>query len=97
MDAPDLREMVARAINRADNEWADAPRTMPHEPWPQHVADAVLSVPGIADALARDAKAAEKVAATERGMAEAETSAGRDNWRCDGYEGIAALYPEAGK
>ncbi len=52
MDAPDLREMVARAINRADNEWADAPRTMPHEAWPQHVADAVLAVPGIADALA---------------------------------------------
>ena len=56
MDAPDLREMVARAINRADNEWADAPRTMPHEAWPHHVADAVLAVPGIADALARDAR-----------------------------------------
>jgi len=60
MDAPDLREMVARAINGADNEWADAPRTMPHEAWPQHVADAVMAVPAIADAL-RDAEALAKV------------------------------------
>jgi hypothetical protein len=59
MDAPDLREMVARAINSADNEWADAPRTMPHEAWPQHVADAVLAVPAIADAL-RAAETLEK-------------------------------------
>jgi len=61
MIAPDLREMVARAINSADNEWAAAHRTMPHEVWPQHMADAVLAVPAIADALARDAKVAEIV------------------------------------
>ena len=53
MDAPEeLVEAVARAINGADNEWADAPRTMPHEVWPVHVARAVLAVPVIADALA---------------------------------------------
>ena len=52
MDAPELRDLVARAVNRADNEWASAPRTEPHDPWDQYVADAVLAVPAIADALA---------------------------------------------
>lgn len=48
--------MNARAVNRADNEWASAPRTEPHDPWDQHLAGAVLAVPAIADALARDAR-----------------------------------------
>lgn len=56
MDAPELRDLVARAVNRADNEWASAPRTEPHDPWDQHLAGAVLAVPAIADALARDAR-----------------------------------------
>lgn len=53
MSAPDdeLVEAVARAINSADNEWAGAPRTAPHEPWPHAVARAVLSVPALRDAL----------------------------------------------
>lgn len=56
MDAPELRDLVARAVNRADNEWASAPRTEPWGPWDQYVAGAVLAVPAIADALARDAR-----------------------------------------
>jgi hypothetical protein len=63
MSEPDeaMVEAVARAINAADNEWADAPRTTPHEVWPTHVARAVLSVPVVRDALARDAQVAEWV------------------------------------
>ena len=61
MSEPDeaMVEAVARAINAADNAWADAPRTMPHEVWPTHVARAALSVPVVRDALARDAQVRE--------------------------------------
>ena len=67
MSEPDeaMVEAVARAINAADNEWADAPRTTPHEVWPTHVARAVLSVPVVRDALARDAQVTEWVARYE--------------------------------
>ena len=64
MSEPDeaMVEAVARAINAADNEWADAPRTTPHEVWPTHVARAALSVPVVRDALARDAQVREAAA-----------------------------------
>jgi len=75
MDAPDLREMVARAINSADNEWADA-RAVAVGAWPQHVADAVLAVPAIADAL----RAAELLAKVREIMDERITGfAGSDD------------------
>ena len=100
MDTPDdLRQAVAEAINRADNAWGWAARDPELHggalapPWQQYVADAVLSVPGIADALARDAKVAEIVRTAPR--------SGPDDYEYDaeliafGY--VAALYPEAGK
>lgn len=94
MSAPDddLVEAVARAINSADNEWADAPRTAPHEPWPQAVARAVLSVPALRDALARDAQVREimddwRAIAASNGFHHADAVAAH-------VQSLAALYPE---
>ena len=59
MDAPDeLRQEVASAVDLCVDGWNG-------EPWDMalQVADAVLAVPGIADALARDAQVREIVAA----------------------------------
>lgn len=92
MSEPDeaMVEAVARAINAADNEWADAPRTTPHEVWPTHVARAVLSVPVVRDALARDAQVAREVGTPDDRM-----------WMSPGecaesFHDIAALYPSPG-
>lgn len=49
-------EAIRRAVHTADNEWANAPRTSPHEPWDLYVAKAVATVPVVRDALARDAQ-----------------------------------------
>ena len=89
MSAPDddLVEAVARAINSADNEWAGAPRTAPHEPWPHAVARAVLSVPALRDALARDAQVREIVQSMRTATVQG------DVWAVVGR--LAALYPES--
>lgn len=42
-DRSDMVHAVARTVNAADNEWANAPRTEPHEPWDIYVARAVLA------------------------------------------------------
>lgn len=88
MSDPDeaMVEAVARAINAADNEWADAPRTTPHEVWPTHVARAVLSVPVVRDALAR-ARMAE-VYRTALGLASS------DGWS-DGESAMASYIETA--
>ena len=92
MSEPDeaMVEAVARAINAADNEWADAPRTTPHEVWPTHVARAVLSVPVVRDALARDAQVRE-IVNTER-----PTGFTSYVWAGERHRRIAALYPSPG-
>ena len=96
MSDPDeaLVEAIARAINAADNEWADAPRTTPHEVWPTHVARAVLSVPVVRDALARDAQVRE-IAKTWT-----DRLNGNDPWpttvTIEAMASIAALYPSPG-
>ena len=97
MDAPDeLRQAVAEAINRADNAWGWAARDPELHggaltpPWQQYVADAVLSVPGIADALAAQA-------ALERARAEF-TKVPRDETPAFIHATLhGLLYPEAGK
>lgn len=88
MSEPDeaMVEAVARAINAADNEWADAPRTTPHEVWPTHVARAVLSVPVVRDALARDAQVREIVEAHDGLVLD----------RAIGFGRLVALYPSPG-
>ena len=92
MSAPDdeLVEAVARAINSADNEWAGAPRTAPHEPCPHAVARAVLSVPALRDALARDAQVRE-IVDTER-----PTGFTSYVWAGERHRRIAVLYPSPG-
>ena len=55
-------ELVARAVNGADNEWANMPKTDEHEPWDTYVARVVLAVPAVAEVFARDAKVREIVA-----------------------------------
>ena len=96
MSEPDeaMVEAVARAINAADNEWADAPRTTPHEVWPTHVARAVLSVPVVRDALARDAQVRE-IAKTWT-----DRLNGNDPWpttvTIEAMASIAALCPSPG-
>jgi len=93
MSEPDeaMVEAVARAINAADNEWADAPRTTPHEVWPTHVARAVLSVPVVRDALARDAQVREIVAGMEP---DPNDYSFLREWAA--FDEIAALYPSPG-
>ena len=60
-DVIDAVELVARAVNGADNEWANMPKTDEHEPWDTYVARVVLSVPAVAEVFARDAKVREIV------------------------------------
>lgn len=90
-------EAVARAINAADNEWADAPRTMSHEVWPTHVARAALSVPMVRDALARDAKVREIVAATAAEVRNPQPGSPPGAYIfAEGMDDVFNLYPSPG-
>jgi hypothetical protein len=96
MSDPDeaMVEAVRRAIHTADNEWASAPRTEPHEPWDLYVTKAVLSVPVVRDALARDAQVRE-IAKTWT-----DRLNGNDPWpttvTIEAMASIAALCPSPG-
>ena len=88
MDAPDeMVEAVAQAIRQADYEcqMAESVQQPTSDPW-SHIARAVLSVPALAEVIARDAKVREIVAAGRfpGGVVVHATEALR----------IAALYPE---
>jgi hypothetical protein len=90
MDAPEeLVEAVAEALGDADPENDNAEM---HELY-EDQARAVLAVPAIADALARDAKVAEIV---ERGAVGGWGPLAVTACLSD-LGDIAALYPEAGK
>ena len=95
MDAPDeLRQAIMDAIRQADYECEMAESVQQgFASWTEHQADAVLAVPGIADALARDAKVAEIVAKWASGR--------NEPWpltvALEVANAIAALYPEAGR
>lgn len=94
MDAPDaLTEAVARAI-AADPDFDRLAEI--YQEGQRLRAKRAMSVPGIADALARDAKVAEIVALTTDEMGD-ESEQPMSYTAADGFDSIAALYPEAGK
>ena len=89
MDAPDeLVEAVAQAMAGVD-EWNDYPAD-PRGYWTL-MAGIVLSVPALAEVIARDAKVRGIVADPYSNVAS------RLGTRSARYCDIAALYPEAGK
>ncbi len=82
----DVRGAIADAIRQADYECEMAESVqMPFASWTEHQVDAVLSVPAVRDALARDAKVREIV---ERWRS--------TPWRHDPttIQAIVHLYPE---
>lgn len=88
MDAPD--ELVEAARNAAYKATLGVPMSQ-IDP----AVRAVLSVPALAEVIARDAKVREIVE-----QARATYSYETDAWgrtHLDAYDAIAALYPEAGK
>ena len=101
MDAPDeMVEAVARAARTAFLPWAaqlaDCKPSV-RRSW-EEVARAVLSVPALAEVIARDAKVRAEVDET-RARCERE-QLGHDGTMWEAADlgvAIAALYPEAGK
>lgn len=89
MDAPDeLRQAALDVIEAARGVLDVDTDGIPESQW-RVLADAVLAVPAIADALERDRKVAEIVANPEPGS--------YPSGMVKGYSRIAALYPETGK
>lgn len=84
MDAPDeLRQAVADAILHAQPTESRF-----------YAADAVLAVPAIADALARDRKVREIVAATREWAGSTDPAPPISYIYADGFDDIAAQYPK---
>lgn len=89
----ELVEAVAEAIRQADYECEMAESVqLPVASWTEHQARAVLSVPALRDALARDAQVREIV--EEFFAPEPHRSAGKPMRANNAFHDIAALYPE---
>ena len=104
MDAPDeMVEAVTQAIRSAESEWRAAlwPRDPGERGAPNRLsflAHGALSVPALAEVIARDAKVRAEVDET-RARCERE-QLGHDGTMWEAADlgvAIAALYPEAGK
>lgn len=97
MSAPDeMVEAVAQALWEHDGpflRWEQL--TEPLKETSRERARAVLSVPALAEVIARDAKVREIVA--EFFAPEPHRSAGKPMRANNAFHDIAALYPEAGK